>query len=82
MMPGRVISGRANGSIYYGFSGVRRRSVDANKPRRLLCGHRLVDLFPARKADFDAKMAQLTFDPADASTDLTTQESAMSSRTP
>lgn len=68
-------SGKANGSIYYGF--FRRPAAertDANKAKAIsYAAYRaLVDLFPTQKASFDAKMAQLTFDPADTSTDLTT----------
>ena len=68
-------SAKANGSIYYGF--FRRppaERTDANKTQAIsFAAYRaLVDLFPARKADFDAKMTALGFDPADTSTNLTT----------
>jgi hypothetical protein len=66
---------KANGSTYFGF--LRRpeaERTDANKAKAIsYAAYRaLVDLFLARKADFDTKMAALGFDPADASTDLTT----------
>jgi hypothetical protein len=66
---------KANGTQYLGY--LRRpeaERTDANKITAIsFAAYRaLVDLFPARKADFDAKMAALTLDPMDASMDIAT----------
>lgn len=49
-----------------------RTEENKNKAISYAAYRALVDLFPSRKADFDAKMASLGYDPADASTDQTT----------
>lgn len=65
----------AVGTEYFGY--LRRpeaERTEANKAKAIsYAAYRaLVDLFPARKADFDAKMAALSLDPLDVSTDITT----------
>ncbi len=65
----------AVGTEYFGY--LRRpesERTDANKAKAIsYAAYRaLVDLFPARKADFDAKMAALSLDPLDVSTDIAT----------
>ncbi len=65
----------AVGTEYFGY--LRRpeaERTDANKGKAIsYAAYRaLVDLFPARKADFDAKMAALSLDPLDVSTDIAT----------
>ena len=66
---------KANGSLFYGF--LRRPAAErtqANQEQAIAYAayRALVDLFPARKADFDARMSALGFDSADQSTDLST----------
>jgi hypothetical protein len=66
---------KAEGTQYLGY--LRRpeaERTDANKAIAIsFAAYRaLVDLFPARKADFDAKMAALTLDPMIVSTDVST----------
>jgi len=68
---------KANGTLFFGF--LRRPEAErtqANKEKAIAYGayRALVDLFPARKADFDARMNTLGFDIADSSTDLSTPQ--------
>jgi hypothetical protein len=65
----------ANGSVYGGsFRRPEAERTQANKEKAIAYAayRALVDLFPARKADFDARMATLGFDINDTSTNLTT----------
>jgi hypothetical protein len=69
--------GKANGTHFFGF--LRRPAEErtlANKEKAIAYAayRALVDLFPARKADFDARMNTLGFDVADTSTDLSTAQ--------
>jgi hypothetical protein len=68
---------KANGSLFFGF--LRRpegeRTVENKEKAIAYAAYRaLLDLFPARKADFDARMNTLGFDIADNSTDLSTPQ--------
>src|SRR4029434_3328434 len=66
---------KANGTLYGGFlrrPGAERTQGNKEKAIAYAAYRALVDLFPARKADFDARMTTLGFDIADTSTDLTT----------
>ena len=66
---------KAEGTQYLGF--LRRPEAERTDPNKSIAisfaAYRaLVDLFPTRKADFDAKMAALTLDPMNVSTDILT----------
>jgi len=67
---GKAVGTRLNGQL----RRPPRERTDANKTQAVSYGayRALVDLFPSRKADFDAKMVEMGYDPANVSTDTAT----------